>query len=172
MPTANVATKNNPKRNDLDATRGQSFAPLLVAQPIGEAVGWAVWAYVALLLAGFIVFRMPGTLIAGNEMSVDRAILVVTNAGTLTGFPFNLAIDQYKWPGQAMIFALIVGGSLCTMIIGGVAVVRIVGLPYRDRDIVFGAFVIELLAIGIGAPLLMQPGRNFVASAVDAASAF
>src|SRR4051812_46520818 len=165
MPIATVATKNKTMRSDtVDTSRGETFAPLLVDQPIGEAVAWAIWAYIALMLLGFIVFRLPGTLIAGNEMSVDRAILVVTNAGTLTGFPFNLAIDQYKWPGQAMMLALIVGGSLCTLIIGGVAVVRIVGLPYRDRDIVIGAFAIELIAIGIGAPSLVQTGRSGFAS--------
>src|SRR5687767_11250624 len=92
-------------------------------------LGWCFLAYVMLIAIGVIVFRTPGTMVRGNEMSRDRAIFTVLNAVTLTGFQQTTSVGDYRWPGQAMVLVLIVGGSLFTMIAGGVAVARIAGLP-------------------------------------------
>ena len=81
--------------------------PLPLATParaddgFGTAVSVA-WAWVMLLLIGFVVFRsdLAHAVARGNEMSVEKAAFTVVNAATLTGFQSSLAIDEYKLPGN------------------------------------------------------------------------
>src|SRR3954467_3963246 len=87
--------------------------------------GFAAWAFTALMLIGYIVFRIEGTLARGNKMSVDRALFAVVNASTLTGFQLNLAIDHYNPRGQWMMLLLTIGGTQFALIAGGCAVTRI-----------------------------------------------
>jgi trk system potassium uptake protein TrkH len=130
-----------------------------------------LWAYAILLIAGYVVFQTPGTLIRGNEMSHERAALVVINAATLTGFQLNLAIDQYHLPGQLMILILTVGGTVFSLIVGGIAVTRVVRLPYQTRQIVLTAIGIEVIGTAAGAIALYQKEQPVLACILQAASA-
>lgn len=130
------------------------------------------WAYVWLLLIGFIVFRMPGSFVRGSEMSVDRAIFATVNFGTLTGFQQNLAVDEYKPAGQVMVLALTALGTLFTLVIGGCAVTRIARLPYRDSTILTASAIAVVLAMLIGAVALGRPGLDLLGSCLQGASAF
>ncbi len=113
-------------------------------------MGSLLWAFVLMLSAGFCVLRLPGSMTRGNELTVDRAIFSTINAATLTGFQQAHDIDTYKLPGQLTIFFLTVGGTLFALIAGGLALVRIMRLPYTDEQVFTTAIVLQLIALLLG----------------------
>ena len=58
------------------------------------------------------------------------------------------------------------------MIVGGLAVIRIVRLPFTDRDLIFAAFLTEAAALLIGSSLLKDADHSAFQAAFLAASAF
>jgi trk system potassium uptake protein TrkH len=113
-------------------------------------MGSLLWAYILMISAGFCVLRLPASTTRGNELTVDRAIFSTINAATLTGFQQAHDIDTYKLPGQLTIFFLTVGGTLFALIAGGLALVRIMRLPYTDEQIFTTSIVMELIVLLIG----------------------
>jgi trk system potassium uptake protein TrkH len=113
-------------------------------------MGSLLWAYILMISAGFCVLRLPGSMTRGNELTVDRAIFSTINAATLTGFQQAHDIDTYKLLGQLTIFFLTVGGTLFALIAGGLALVRIMRLPYTDEQIFTTSIVMELLVLLLG----------------------
>src|SRR5437763_14394158 len=101
----------------------------------GKLSGVLIAALLLLMIVAFVLLRSPNATITGNEMNVDRAVFNVTNAATLTGFRLSVTVDSYKPLGQYTVFALISVGALVSLIVGGWAVVRIVGMPYDDLQI-------------------------------------
>src|SRR5947199_3108939 len=95
-------------------------------------------AYLLMLISGAIVLRMPGATVRGNEMSFQRAAFTAVNAGTLTGFQQPVALDEYGASGQACVLTLTVGGTLFTLIVGGIALNRLLRMRYRDVQIIRG----------------------------------
>jgi len=136
--------------------------------------GFVAWAYVALMLVGYIVFRIDGLGLAkGNMLSKPRAMFAVVNAATLTGFQTtHLAIDHYNPTGQIMIFVLTIGGTLFALIAGGIAVARIAKLPYSDGQIVGSAIIAQIAVLILGAFTLHHPGQPILVALLQAASAF
>lgn len=111
-------------------------------------------------------------MVGGNQMSYDRAFFTAVNAATLTGFQQSIGVDEYLAPGQIMVLLLTLGGSVLSLMIGALAVVRIVRLPYSDRRVILAAMVYPLVAILIGASLLVSQERDTFAAIFQAASAF
>ena len=139
----------------------------------GESPAWRfAGVYLLLVLIGFIVFRHPSTMIRGNEMSVDRAMFTSINAVTLTGFQQTHAIDDYRWPGRIAALLLMIGGTLTTLIAGGMAVSRIARTCCADRLIILGAAALEGIVLLIGAVTLTGRGRSVFDAMFQAASAF
>jgi Trk-type K+ transport system membrane component len=135
--------------------------------------GWLFPGYVALIFLGFFALRLPGAMMAGEEMGPVRALFTAVNAGTLTGFPQITEIDKYQPLGQATIFTLVVAGTLITLIIGGCAVTRILRLGYTETQIALAALAAEVVAIaGGGFFLLFDQDRTVAQAAFLAASAF
>jgi len=156
------------------ATKSQDALPALaVAQPDGALIAlWSTVAYLLVIMTGFIVLRLPGATIAGNELSVEKALFMTINAGSLTGFQQNTAIDSYGASGQACLVLLTVAGTLFSLIVGGMAVVRIVGMPYRDVQVVRATLMWYVVATFAAAALLAEPARPLKQAIVQAASAF
>jgi Trk-type K+ transport system membrane component len=172
-----VSAKNKQKKKKSaqvmeDADSAPTMTPLESPRASLALAGTLTWAYIILLLLGWVVFQTKGTLVLGNEMSKERAAFVVANAGTLTGFQLNLAVDQYHWPGHWMMLVLTVGGTLFSLIVGGIAVARIVRLPYSDFQIVLAAIGAEAIVILLGAFALARQDQSLLANAFQAASAF
>ena len=138
----------------------------------GTLAGWLFTAYLLLGLIGYIGFRSPGAMVGGNEMSDERALFTSMNAVTLTGFQQTVSVNQYLLPGQVMAFILTLGGALLSLIIGGLAVVRILRLPYSDGKVVVAAVVWLGVATMGGAALLIRPGQDLFSLLMQAASAF
>ncbi len=160
------------KRRD-QKTRDPAPLPPPPPDPAGESVVWRfVGTYLLLVLIGFIVFRHPSAMIGGNQMSVDRAMFTSVNAVTLTGFQQTLPLDEYRLPGKLAALLLTIGGTLTTLIAGGMAVLRIARTGCADRTIVLAAVSLEVIAIVIGALTLPGRGRGLFESIFLAASAF
>jgi Trk-type K+ transport system membrane component len=147
--------------------------PLVKPSTNSAVAGVVAWLFCALVIIGFITFRTEGTLPRGNMMSVDRAMFAVVNAATLTGFQqTSWGIDQYNPPGQWMILALTIAGTLFALIVGGIAVVRIARLPYSDLQIAGAAVVSQTTVLTIGLLTLHHAKQPFVANLLQSSSAF
>jgi trk system potassium uptake protein TrkH len=111
----------------------------------------------------------------GHEMSAARAVFTAVNAATLTGFPSTVGfenLDEEGMLGPVTVLVLMVGGALFGMIGGGVSVVRVLGLPYSQRQIISAAVAALVLAVLAGATPLLAPDRRVFDSVFQAASAF
>jgi trk system potassium uptake protein TrkH len=126
--------------------------PALVGDDFGkDVVNWIFPAYVTLIVLCVFLFLLKSTMTPGHEMSLDRAVLTAVNAATLTGFPQPVGVNSLKTQGQVAIIALTIAGSLFSLLCGGLAMRRILRLPYTDRQIVYAAIVCEAVALVVGA---------------------
>jgi trk system potassium uptake protein TrkH len=175
-----LGSKRNKNRNAQTTHTQSPRAEPIAALPISRTsahsaiAGFVAWAWVALMLVGYIVFRIDGLGLAkGNMLSKPRATFAVVNAATLTGFQTtHLAIDHYNAGGQIMIFLLTIGGTLLALICGGIAVARIAKLPYSDWQITRGAIFAQCIVLIIGGFTLHHVGQPILVALLQAASAF
>jgi trk system potassium uptake protein TrkH len=116
-----------------------------------ELVNWLFPAYVTLIVLCTFLLLMRGTMPTGQELSPDRAVLTAVNSATLTGLPQRVSPAIFKPFGQFIVLLLTVAGSLFTLIVGGLAVRRILRLPFSDRRIIRAALLCEVIALLIGA---------------------
>jgi trk system potassium uptake protein len=111
--------------------------------------------YLLLIPVGTLALYLSSTLAAGNELTADRARFAVINALTITGFQGGFGIHTYPLPGQITILLLVFIGSAFSMIVGGLAVVRIVRLPFADGQVVrAGLLACATLAVLGALPLV------------------
>ena len=141
--------------------------PRSLSVPIG-----LTGAYLFMLLVGVMVLRLPGATIRGNEMSFERAVFTSINAATLTGFQQAVALDDYTPRGQACVMALMCGGMLFVLVLGGMGLTRAVRLPYSDGQVIRATLVTSVFLIACGTAVLAERGRGLVSSATQALSAF
>jgi trk system potassium uptake protein TrkH len=127
-------------------------APLLAADDFGkELINWLFPAYVTLIVLCVFLFLSRGAMAQGHEMSFDRAVLTAVNSATLTGFPQSSGPNYFKFAGQFLVVLLTIVGSMFSLVVGGLAVRRILALPYTERQIVHAALIGEGAALLIGA---------------------
>jgi trk system potassium uptake protein TrkH len=129
-------------------------------------------AYLIMLLSGAIVLRMPGATVRVNEMGFPRAVFTAVNAGTLTGFQQPVGLDEYGPSGAACVLTLMVGGTLFTLIVGGLALNRLLRLPHTDGQIIRGTVFTYIFLVACGTAMLAEGDRGLMASASQAAAAF
>lgn len=158
--------KNLPAETGLSASRrpaDRRFAAALLL------------AYILLIWFGYVQFRNPDTMMSGQELSYDRSAFLAVNGATLTGFQQAVGMGEFRpdsGRGPATVLVLIVGGTLFTTIVGSMAVVRIIRLPYSTAQIVTAAFVSALFAILLGAAAMISPERSLFDSVFQSAAAF
>ena len=138
--------------------------------PIPAYVTWAFCAYVLLLPVGDLVLRWVNVAAGGSEINHDRSIFAVVNSLTLTGFQSIIGVGTYPAPAQGVILILTLLGTLFPLIVGGLAVVRILDLPYTDRDVVRYAVAATALFIGIGCVPLIGRYTPFQSLMLSASS--
>lgn len=147
-----------------------SYVPQQEGAPV-RGLLMAVVGYIALIGLGFAALRLPGVMIRGNELSPTAAWFMSINATTLTGFDPATPLAQYTVAGRLIILVLMAGGSLLSLLIGGVAVGRIIDLPHSPRRIAtFTAAVYGALLL-IGTLGLAGPGRTILDALLLACSA-
>lgn len=117
-----------------------------------DVVRWLFPAYIFMILVGFFVLRARGVAMpAGGELNPDRAVFTSVNAATLTGFQLSMHPSEFFTPGKVFLLLLTIAGTLFTLIVGGLAVKRIVGLAWPDTRIVKAALVAQAFVLIIGA---------------------
>lgn len=131
--------------------------------------------YLVLISAGFAALRLPGTMVHGNELNIDRAIFTAVDAATLTGFQVNVGAGQFNPAspvGPAAILLLTLGGAVFSLTVGGLAVVRILRLPYTDGQVMSAATIATTLTTLGGSAALLGGGRGLFDALLQSASAF
>jgi len=123
-----------------------------------------------MVLLGFFCIWKHGSA-AGNPNSV-RSLFIAMNSATLSGFDVSPGVGGLNDFGQWTALILIVGGSLFTMIVGGLAVIRIARLPFTDGELILTAFIVESAALLIGTSLLWDSDRAPFQALFLAASSF
>jgi Trk-type K+ transport system membrane component len=111
-----------------------------------------------MIIVGIRLMRTRDAMPAGSELSVPRTVFTVANAASLTGFQQTIQVETYKPFGQRIVFAMIAGGSMVSMIVGGAAVVRLLRLPYSMWQVAGWAVGLEVFATLLG--LLVLRGDN------------
>ena len=114
------------------------------------APGVLVPAFALLIVAGYALFARGVGTVAGNELSKHQAVMVAVNAATLTGLQQARNPADYTPAGQTITLGLMVGGTLFSLVGGGLAVVRIARLPFRDRTVALAAVSAVVAAAVIG----------------------
>jgi trk system potassium uptake protein len=155
----------------------KSSAPVVASPPpeIPVAGGfgrdlsnWLFPAFLGMVLVGFFCIWKFGSP-PGNANPV-RALFIAMNSATLSGFSAGAGVGGLNDLGQWISLLLIIGGSLFTMIVGGLAVIRIARLPFTDRELIFSAFIAEGAALLIGTSLLYPDHTMFQAFFLAASS--
>ncbi len=152
-----MASKKNPNPNPPDPVAS------IPALPLGGGFGrdlanWLFPAFLLMIIAGFFAIWKIGSP-AGNPNPV-RSLFLTMNCATLSGFSEGPGAGALNDVGQWIAFLLIVGGSLFTMIVGGLAVIRIVRLPFTDLELITGALIVEAIVLLVGSSLLWEVDRS------------
>jgi trk system potassium uptake protein TrkH len=152
-----LASKKNPK-----PILPEVAAPI-PALPLGGGFGrdlanWLFPIFLLMIVAGFLAIWKIGSA-AGNPNPV-RALFLAMNCATLSGFSEGPGVGGLNNVGQWIAFLLIVGGSLFTMIVGGLAVIRIVRLPFTDMELITSAVIVEAIVLLVGSSLLWEVDRS------------
>lgn len=138
------------------------------------AVG-LVLAYLVTTIAVAVLLHFAGVAMRGNETTWDRAIFTSVNAASLTGFQQTVGIREMSAAGSSgplILLALTFAGTLMSLIVGGLAAARILGMPHTPVQIVLAAFSTVLLTTVVGAAALSGAGRSIFEAVFQSASSF
>jgi len=148
----------------------------------GHGAGTAGWvalgllvAYLAAMIAVAILLHVAGVSMRGNETTWDRAVFTSVNAASLTGFQQTVGIREMSaagWRGPAVLLGLTFAGSLMSLILGGLAAARVLGMPHTAGQIVWAAVSTVLLTTVAGAAALSGAGRTIFEAVFQSASGF
>ncbi|HEV7301913.1 MAG TPA: hypothetical protein VGN72_21440 [Tepidisphaeraceae bacterium] len=120
--------------HDLPLAAGRDGASLVLP--------WLTAAWLVSIVFGAVLLPLVGSP-AGNEMTLDRALFVATNAATLTGFG-GAGMDTLNVIGRNVLLMLTAGGTIYTLTVGGTLLSRILRLPYTAWDL----FWVAAMAVG------------------------
>ena len=149
------------------------LARLARSDPSPPLLGRLLLAYGLLILAGLFVLCIPAAWTRGNELTFDRAVFAVVNLATVTGFQLDVGLGSASGPAvPAMVLLLTLGGTLMTLIVGGMAVARTLRLPYSDAQVVSAALLSTLVCTLAGAAVLIGPNRGIYDALLLSLSAF
>jgi trk system potassium uptake protein TrkH len=135
-----------------------------------DVVRWLFPAYIFMILVGFFALRAPGVMPTGNDLNPDRAVFTSVNAATLTGFQMTMHPTAFSPGGKATMLCLTVLGTLFTLVVGGMAVKRILRLAWPDSRLVTAAVLAEIFVLLIGA--FAAPPGKMIGGMTQAAAAW
>lgn len=145
------------------------FSSLHVPRTWGGELAVALTiGFLALIVACSFALRREGVMVIGDELSYDRALFLSINCATLTGFHTAIGFGDFNPDsnqGPAIIEALTVAGTLYALIVGGLAGVRALRLPFSDLQVLTAAVMAELLAVLVGTAALLVWGHAYVGDA-------
>ncbi len=129
-------------------------------------------AYVLMIAIGYGVFLSGLATTKGNEIGSDRCLFQAINAASLTGFPATIGVREFNGFGQAISLLLMIGGTLFTLVVGGLAAVRILRLRFTDGSVIASAVATVCMAALIGTAAGMAGGMGLFDALFLAVSAF
>jgi trk system potassium uptake protein TrkH len=145
----------------------------IVPPPESLGPGVLVPAFCAVIVLGCLLYHVPGLAThKGNELTWPQPLFTAVNAATLTGFQQAHNPDFYTSRGQIVTFLLTLAGILFSFIGGGVAVIRIARLRFKDWHLIILAIASVLFVGVVGGASLICPGRDFWQAGFQAVSAF
>jgi Trk-type K+ transport system membrane component len=166
-----LASKKKPNSNQASPVIAAPPPSVPIAGGFGrDLCNWLFPAFLAMVLLGFFCIWKYGSA-AGNPNPV-RSLFIAMNSATLSGFDVSPGVGGLNDFGQWTALILIVGGSLFSMIVGGLAVIRIVRMPFTDGGLILAAFLVEAAALLVGTSLLWDPNRSPFQALFLAASSF
>ena len=124
--------------------------------PGRDVATWLLCGYLTLIVAAYVAILRLDIMLPGSS-NRDRVFFLVTDAATLTGFPQALSYRDTFF-GASICFALTLAGALMSLIVGGMAAVRILRLPYSDRQIRRAAYLWTGASILVGVLGLIPRG--------------
>jgi len=150
-------------------------APAHPAAPIAPGFGrdlanWLFPGFLLLVLAGFFSIWKFGS--SAGETNPVRAMFLAMSSATCTGFASNPGVAALTDAGQWISLLLIVLGSLFTMIVGSLAVIRITRMPFKDREVILAALIVQAVVLLVGTSLLWDADRSPFQALYLAASSF
>jgi Trk-type K+ transport system membrane component len=134
-----------------------------------------VLVYLAVMVVACLVLHTSTVVASGNETTIDRAIFTAVNASTLTGFQQTMGVREMRavgMRGPVLLLFLTLGGSLVSLIVGGLAASRVLRMPHTTRQIVWAAVTCILLTSLGGAAALAGGGRSVFEAIFQATCAF
>jgi trk system potassium uptake protein TrkH len=153
----------------LDPPSSLPFATRVTIDRGRGMLGFLLLAYLTFTVLAFLALHIPGVGVAGQEIGFRRAVFAAVNATTLTGFQQDVGSSQIG--ADILRLVLTGGGTLFSLIAGGIALVRIARLRYTDAQVAAAACSATLVAMLAGAAFL-SPDRGFIPALLLAASAF
>ncbi len=108
---------------------------------------FALYLLAILVQAGLL--RMFSTV--GGELTASEAYFATTSAVTLTGFPLKTPIHSYDAAGRLLFFVFTLLGTLYTLVVAGLAMARLLRLPFSDRQVLGSGVVLTLGLMTVGA---------------------
>ncbi|MGE5610553.1 MAG: hypothetical protein ACM359_14980, partial [Bacillota bacterium] len=117
----------------MDKSVVEYATPLTRGSTVPVVVMWLVCAYLLIMPIAEAALRW------NFEITRDRSRFAVINAITLTGFQSSVGVEGYPTSGKAAVLALTLIGAMFSMSVGGMAVVRILRLPYTDGQVAAAA---------------------------------
>lgn len=170
-----MPSKKTSKSSASQGGASAKSALLAPSPPLGAGFGrdlsnWLFPAFLGLILLGVFIIWKYGS--AAGRPNPVRAMFIAMNAATLSGFNESPGAGGLNDLGQATALLLVICGSLFSMIVGGLAVIRIVRMKFTDRQLIFAAFVVETVALLVGTSLLWDSDHPPLQAAFLAASSF
>jgi trk system potassium uptake protein TrkH len=135
-----------------------------------DVVRWLFPAYIFVILVGFFLLSSRLTMPGGNTLNPDRAVFTAVNVATLTGFQLNMHPAQFFTTGKVVVLVLTIVGTLFSLIVGGLAVKRILRLTWSDLRVVRAALIVQGIVLMIGA--IAAPAGKTLGGITQAAAAF
>jgi trk system potassium uptake protein len=101
-------------------------------------------------------------MVHGNRLTADRAVFAVLNSSTLTGFQTSIGPADFLWLGQTVIVLLTLISSICALLLGGLALVRLLRLRISDERIALWSLGVPLIGASFIGMIFAQTGTPFL----------
>jgi trk system potassium uptake protein TrkH len=133
--------------------------PAPIAPGFGrDLANWLFPGFLLLVLAGFFSIWKFGS--SAGETNPVRAMFLAMSSATCTGFASSPGVASLTDTGQWISLLLIILGSLFTMIVGSLAVIRITRMPFKDTDVIIAALIVQAIVLLVGTSLLWDADRS------------
>ena len=124
----------------------------------GSIAGACLGVYLALIVGGYIAFDSAAAP-AGRPSTRDLAFFHAVNAATLTGFRTSIELDQ-RILAPLTSLALTLAGGMLSLVVGGMAVSRLLRLGHGDGRIVLASAILLAAGTIVGASMVIDDQRG------------